>query len=314
VIRTIAVIGAIAAAVVASVLWLSASERLGPEDFHRPRLVLDKGMKSVGDVVRFQGHYVATDITANRLIIFDDLALGNLRYFDPATIGQEFHSPHFLAVSAQGTLLVSEGWGSGIVELRDLDGGGWRRFSGGDPRFKAPHGLCVDADGWIYVGDALNSRLVRFRDMTGTGWQVFADVDKRIAYIRQLRCEDGAVWAANSYEGRPGLNPGTGANILKITGFDSGRVEEVVRVPDASITGFARLPGGGMVLSLWGAHQRLAFTGRDNPKVEVIADSLLPLGIPYGIYQDPHSGSLLVAYLGSPRIKHDGGIAVFGGR
>jgi hypothetical protein len=305
---------AVLAALVAWLLWPANAGQVGPDDFVEPRQTLRQGMQSIGDVVRFQGRYVAADLLANRLVVFDDLALDEPRYFEPASIGQRLYAPHFLAVSPRGTLLISEGWGTSIVEIGDLDGGGWRRFYGKGLRLNAPHGICVDRDGWIYVGDSLNSRLVRFRDMDGTDWQVFADVDKRIAYIRQLRCEDGAVWAANSYENRPGLNPGKGANILKIADFASGRVEEVARIADASITGFAPLGGGHLLVSLWGPHRRLGFGDLATGKITVIPGSALALGIPYGIYRDPNSAALLVAYLGTSDTAHDGGIAVFGVR
>ena len=143
------------------------------------------------------------------------------------TSGQDFHHPHFLSLSPWGTLLITNGTGSTIVEITDLEGNGWREFGGVDISFNAPHGICIDDAGWIYVGDSLNSRIVRFRDMYGTGWEVFGDLDRRIAYARQMVWYKGALWVSNSYEKRTGLNEGTGANVLRISDFSSGKAEIV---------------------------------------------------------------------------------------
>jgi len=257
------------------------------------------GVAHPADVVRFAGKYVATEILSNRLAIFDDLALRNLRYLDPAAIGRHLQGPHYLAVTPWGTLLVSDGWGVGIVEIRDLAGGGWRHFSGIGQRMDAPHGVCVSDDGWIYVGDSLNSRLVRFRDMDGGGWEVFADHDRRVAYSRQLVCDGKRVWIANSYEKRPGLNPGTGGNVLRVDDFGSGRAVVAASVPDASITALALVDGGRLLLGLWDARPGLALAGRDGV-VRRLAPPPAEWGVPYGIHRDPASGHWMVAFFGWP--------------
>lgn len=284
----------------------------GP-DFSSPaHIITDPGLSQPADIVRFKGRYVASELYNNRLALFDDLTLDNLEHFDPDTIGRQFRSPHFLAVTPGDTLLISNGWGDSIVEISDLDGSGWREFSGIGETFHAPHGICIDDDGWIYVGDSLNSRLVRFRDMAGTGWQVFEDVAKRISYIRELVCRDGAVWASNSYENRPGLNPGEGSNVLKITDFASGEVDVVASFPDVNATSLLLMDEDTLVLGLWGLRQRLVRMDAQGQSRQIFPR--LWLGTPYGTWHDPETRRVLVTYIG--RLSGDeqqriGGIAVY---
>lgn len=294
----------------ATVLWLLHEPA---PDFREPAAAIrHPGLSQPGDIVRFQGRYVATELYNNRLAIFDDLDLGNLEHFDPHTVGGRFRAPHFLAVTPWGTLLISNGWGKSIVEIADLEGNGWKEFSGIDQKFRAPHGICVDADGWIYVGDSLNSRLVRFRDMDGGGWEVFRDVDARISYIRELVCRNGAVWASNSYENRPGLNPGQGSNLLKITDFASGRVDVVAEFPDTNATGLLPIDDNTALVGLWSRYRRLALVDTRASSTEVLPR--LHLGTPYGTYLDEDSQRILVTYIGklsAEERQRIGGIAVY---
>lgn len=284
----------------------------GP-DFSAPaRVVSDERLRNPGDIIKFKGRYVATQVFDHRLAVFDDFELHGFQHFDPTKIGHNLKSPHFLAIAPDGGLLISDGWGSSIVEIDDLEGGHWREFKGVGKKFRAPHGICVDQDGWIYVGDSLNSRLVRFRDMQGHGWQVFPDRENRISYIRELVCRDGALLLSNSYENRPGLNPGHGSNILRITDFESGRAEIVSDLPDVNITGIQPLEGDRILVGLWGARRRLALVSPGDP--DRTEFHRLPLGTPYGMYFDPETHQVLVAHLG--RLTQDpdrniGGIAVY---
>lgn len=282
-------------------------------DFSRPAAVVtDERIRNPGDIIKFKGRYVATQVFDHRLAVFDNLKAPDFDYFDPTRIGRELKSPHFLAIAPDGGLLITDGWGKSIVEIDEVDGRHWREFSGIGKKFRAPHGICVDEEGWIYVGDSLNSRLVRFRDMEGRGWQVFEDRDKRISYIRELVCRDGAVYASNSYEKRPGLNPGRGSNILKIEDFDSGEVEIVFELPDTNITGLLRLDDDRLLIGLWGARRRLALV--DTAKSERTEFQRLELGTPYGMYYDAEAKRVIVAHIG--RLSREpgasiGGIAIY---
>jgi hypothetical protein len=282
-------------------------------NFREPAMtIIDARLSQPSDIARFQGRYVVGELYNNRLVIFDDLSLSGLEYFDPRDIGEHFSAPHFLEVTPWNTLLISNGWGGSIVEIEDLQGKGWKEFSGVGKKFRAPHGICVDNEGWIYVGDSLNSRLVRFRDMDGSDWEVFADVEARISYTRELVCRDGVVWVSNSYENRPGLNPGEGSNLLKIVDFSSGRTEVVAEFPDVNATGVLPINDASVVVGLWGLWRRLALvdtrTGSSNRLQR------LGIGTPYGTYFDQATGQALVAYFG--RLSEEerdqvGGIVVY---
>ncbi len=274
----------------------------------------DSRLYNPADIIQFKGKYVATEVIKNRLAIFDDFSFSDIKHFDPKTIGKEFNGPHFLAISPGGTLLISDGWGSGIIEIEELDGKGWTYFSGIDRHFNAPHGICVDKDGWIYVGDSLNSRLVRFKNMDGDGWQVFEDKEKKIGYIREMVFYDNAVWITNSYEKIPGINIGEGANILKIDNFESGITKEIIAIRDTNLTGLI-LHKDTVIFGAWsGSYSLLSGSVMDGTYKEV-ADSTLGFGIPYGIFCLPDGNDCAVAYLGSVKRsdtkKNRGGIVIF---
>jgi len=274
--------------------------------------LITDGINNPADIIEFRGRFVVTELLANRLAIFDYPGFKGVEYFDPESIGQSFQSPHFMAESPSGGLLISNGWGSSIVLIDDLEGAGWTSFSGKGKEFNAPHGICVDGDGWIYVGDSLNSRLVRFRNMQGDGWQVFQDLDRRIAYIRKLACREDGVWISNSYEDRPGLNPGSGANILRVADFGSGRVEELHMIADSNITGILPLGTDRSLVGVWGKQARIGvidFIRKDLSLVPRIRDGL---GIPYGFWLDESNDILFVAHTGAitPGDDRTGAIAV----
>lgn len=259
------------------------------------------------DIVNFKGKFVCTELKRNRLAIFDDFRFKHIRHFDPHNIGQRFRSPHYLAVSPWDTLLISNGWGKSIVEITDFDGSGWKEFKGlGVRSFHAPHGIAVDQDkGWIYVGDSLNSRIVRFKDMQGKNWQVFKDLEKKIAYSRQLVFKNGALWISNSYEKRKGLNPGKGANVLRIDDFESGLTTEVYSIKRSSITGIYPLKDQ-LVVAVWTRGPKLVVKDFRTGEIEAVEGSRNELKIPYGIYENPLDGKLIVAYFGDFKDKNGG--------
>jgi hypothetical protein len=254
------------------------------------------------DVIHFNGKFISTELKNHRLAIFYSFHSSQVDYFDPIIIGKKFHSPHFLAVSPWNTLLISNGWGKSIVEIDDLEGNGWKTFSGlENNRFNAPHGIAVDtAEGWIYVGDSLNSRIVRFKDMHGGQWQVFKDHEKKVAYSRQLVFKNGALWISNSYENRPGLNHGKGSNVLRIDDFGSGLVTEMYRNSRDNITGICPMEGI-LIVAVWGHKRRLIAKDLATGKEKTIADSRNEFGTPYGIYVNPLDGNIITTYFGDFR-------------
>ena len=290
-------IGAIGLCAIFSGSYLYLESRTDPPRLiGPPQTITHPQLNQPSDIVKFDGSYVASELRKNRLAIFDDLNFSNLRHFDPRSINKKFKSPHFMEVTPWNTLLISNGWGSSIIEIADLNGSQWKEFSGMGKKFRAPHGICVDEQGWIYVGDSLNSRLVRFRDMQGKDWQVFSDSDRKISYTRELVCNHDGIWISNSYEKRKGLNPGKGSNVLKITDFESGKVEIVWSVSNTNITGALPVNQTELLVGIWGNRQRLILA--DLSKKTSSTFSASSLGIPYGTFKDQDNSLILVAHLG----------------
>jgi hypothetical protein len=266
------------------------------------------------DIAFFHGRYVTPELIANRLAHFADLSFSDLRRFDPASIGQAFHAPHYLAVSPTNTLLITDGWGTRIIEIQDLEGRGWRTFQGIGQPLNAPHGICVDTNGWIYVADSLNSRLVRFRDLNGTGWEVFQDTTRKISYGRQLVFANGCLWLSNSYEQKPGSPPGAGGNVLKIADFDSGIAEEVAAIPTSNITALLPLDEHRLLVGVWGFFQLFGLVDTRSRGLTLLESSRLNLGAPYSAFRDPRTGRVLVCYFGDFADQgraNRGGLAIF---
>ncbi len=263
------------------------------------------------DVIYFKGKYVSTELERNQLAIFNDFRFQNVKHFNPKKIGKRFRAPHHLAISPWNTLLITNGWGKSVIEMADLKGTGWKAFNGPPQnKLNAPHGIAVDHDtGWIYVGDSLNSRIVRFKNMNGDGWQVFPDRDRKVSYTRQMIFKEGALWVSNSYEKREGLNPGKGANVLRIDDFETGEASEIYYTSRANITGIFPEKAY-LIVALWADSQRLIAKHLKSGDVHEIEGSRISLGTPYGIFKDPHHDRLVVSYFGAFKGNRHGGFLI----
>jgi hypothetical protein len=123
-------------------------------------------------------------------------------------VGPPFHHPTNLAVSPEGNLYISDGYGNARVHVFAPDG--QHLFSWGEPgagpgQFHLPHGIAVDRRGTVYVADRENSRMQLFT-LEGkylSGWtdvarpcQVFLHGDH--VYVAELGFHAGR-WPGNSY-------------------------------------------------------------------------------------------------------------------
>ena len=83
----------------------------------------------------------------------------------PFMAGEPFHRCTHTALSPQGDIYVSDGYGNARVHKYSPDGKlllSWGE-PGTDPgQFNIPHNICSDADGWIYVADRENHRVQVF--------------------------------------------------------------------------------------------------------------------------------------------------------
>jgi sugar lactone lactonase YvrE len=76
-----------------------------------------------------------------------------------------FHFPTNLALSLEGDLYVTDGYGNARVHKFTADGRllfSWGEPGTGPGQFRLPHGIAVDPQGTVYVADRENSRLQLF--------------------------------------------------------------------------------------------------------------------------------------------------------
>ena len=76
-----------------------------------------------------------------------------------------FNMPTDVAVAADGTFYVSDGYGNGRVLRFGADGsllGTWGQIGVGPGQFVTPHGIAIGPDGDVYVADRGNGRVQAF--------------------------------------------------------------------------------------------------------------------------------------------------------
>jgi len=79
--------------------------------------------------------------------------------------GPPFHYPTNLALSPQGEMYVSDGYGNARVHKFSPDARllfSWGKPGAGPGQFHIPHGIAVDGRGTVYVADRENSRIQLF--------------------------------------------------------------------------------------------------------------------------------------------------------
>jgi NHL repeat len=83
----------------------------------------------------------------------------------PFMSGEPFHRCTHTALSPQGEIYISDGYGNARVHKFSPDGK--HLFSWGEPgtdpgEFNIVHNICCDSDGWVYVADRENHRVQVF--------------------------------------------------------------------------------------------------------------------------------------------------------
>lgn len=130
-----------------------------------------------------------------------------------------FYFPTNVALSADGCIYVSDGYGNARIHKFSPDGA--LMFSWGDPgsgpgQFHVPHGIAIDREGIVYVADRENSRIQLF---TPTG--EFLRERVNIARPCQVTFDAAGNLFVAELGYRAGMWPGTSAPTKDTTG---GRV------------------------------------------------------------------------------------------
>jgi DNA-binding beta-propeller fold protein YncE len=133
-----------------------------------------------------------------------DTGAASLDYRTILRAGPPFHYPTNVALSAQGEIYVSDGYGNARIHKFTPDGRlvfSWGQPGSGPGEFHVPHGIAVDRQGTVYVADRENSRIQLFTPDGGylTEWtdvarpcQVFIDGGGNI-YVAELGFHAG-MW------------------------------------------------------------------------------------------------------------------------
>jgi hypothetical protein len=83
----------------------------------------------------------------------------------PRFSGLPFHRCTHTALSPEGDIFVSDGYGNARIHKYSPDGRlltSWGDFGVGPGEFNIPHNLTADPDGWLYVADRENHRVQVF--------------------------------------------------------------------------------------------------------------------------------------------------------
>ena len=121
-----------------------------------------------------------------------DTGVENFDYRTMKQAGPPFHYPTNVALAADGSLYISDGYGNARVHKFSPEGEllfSWGEPGDGPGQFHLPHGVCLDSGGQVFVADRENNRLQIFtpdgkfvEEWTGIirPTQVFVDPDDNV--------------------------------------------------------------------------------------------------------------------------------------
>jgi DNA-binding beta-propeller fold protein YncE len=143
-----------------------------------------------------------------------DTGIDGIDYRTIKRAGPPFHRPTNVALAADGSLYVTDGYGNARVHKFTPDGR--LLFSWGEPgdkpgQFNLPHGIALDQEGLVYVADRENSRVQVF-DPQGRFLSEWTDVARpmQVAIDPQQNVFVAEVgWRAGTFPWQtpPGPNP-----------------------------------------------------------------------------------------------------------
>ena len=123
--------------------------------------------------------------------------------------GPPFHYPTNLALTADGSSYISDGYGNACIHRYSPEGihvSSWGEPGEGPGEFRVPHGIAVKPDGTVVVADRENSRL-QFFSPDGQFREEWTDIARPCQVLIDAR---GGVYVAE-LGFRAGMWPGTTA-------------------------------------------------------------------------------------------------------
>jgi hypothetical protein len=148
--------------------------------------------------------------------------------------GPPFHRPTNLALAADGSMYVTDGYGNARVHKFAADGRlllSWGEPGSGPGQFNLPHGIALDREGKVYVADRENSRIQVFTP-DGALLAIWTDVarpmqvfiatppsppseggDEEVVFVAEVG------WRAGLF---PWQQPAPGAPGARVSVFDRG--------------------------------------------------------------------------------------------
>jgi DNA-binding beta-propeller fold protein YncE len=107
-----------------------------------------------------------------------DTGIDGIDYRTIRRTGPPFHRPTNVALAADGSLYVTDGYGNACTHKFAPDGRllfSWGGPGSGPGQFNLPHGIALDREGLVYVADRENSRIQVF-DPSGNFLSQWTDV------------------------------------------------------------------------------------------------------------------------------------------
>jgi len=167
------------------------------------------------------GHTVQKFSSDGRLLltlgtqgVASNTGVANSDYRTMRQAGPPFNLPTNLALSPEGEMYVTDGYGNARVHKFSPDGRlllSWGEPGSGPGQFHLPHGLAVSSNGTVYVADRENSRIQIFSPSgefldqwtdVARPTEIFID-DRQNFYVSELGWRAGLFFGAKAPEPDP---------------------------------------------------------------------------------------------------------------
>lgn len=215
----------------------------GEGDFKRPHAVHVAADDTVW-LTDDSNHVVRRYTPEGKLL----LSLGNAGQASPYMSGIPFNKCTHTAMSPEGDVYVSDGYGNARVHKYSPDGRllfSWGGPGTGPGEFNIPHNITCDGDGWVYVADRENHRVQVF-DGNGRFETQWHNLHKPCGmYMRPGKCPHCYIAEAGAHHAtvnRDMPNIGPRISILDNSGTLVGRFGGL-RTGDAGPARFLGLHG-----------------------------------------------------------------------